>query len=194
MAHGSTICRMTRWCNAIQCGLLLDLGTGEEQRAGFPVRAGLVGDQGDEGIEHTAQQFDQLAAGYVAGAERRVDLLGDRGDAAFDDLADVIDDGAIQALLVAEIILQRRKVDVGALGEGARAGALVALGGEHLQGGAQDAQAGILAALLASRRGGPGRVAAWRRGQGRRRSGRRLGGLAHGRGLYQSIFNVNRSI
>src|SRR6185312_3910963 len=66
-------------------------------------------------------------------------------------LDDVLEDGTEQAFLAAEIILNRRQVHVGTLGELARARALVSFGRENLESRFQDAPASVLTACLGPR-------------------------------------------
>jgi len=70
----------------------------------------------------------------------------------FGALDDAVDDGAEETFLAAEVILDRGQVDVGPLGEMARARALVAFGREDLERGFEDASPRILAPRL---RAGP---------------------------------------
>jgi hypothetical protein len=69
----------------------------------------------------------------------------------FGALDDAVDDGAEEPFLAAEIVLDRGQVDVGALGQVARARSLVALGGKDLERGRENAAPRILAAGLRAR-------------------------------------------
>jgi hypothetical protein len=61
---------------------------------------------------------------------------------------DVLDDRAVEAFLVAEVILDRRQVHARALGDLPRAGAFVSMGGEEIERRFEDAPARILAPRL----------------------------------------------
>ncbi len=126
---------------------LLDLGAGEDEAAALDLRA--ARHQGDEGFEHLAQKLGQLLARWSSGVvERRPHARRHPGHVPLGVGHDVLDDRAVEAFLVAEIILDGRQVHARALGDLPGAGALVSMGGKEIERGFRDAPPRIFALRL----------------------------------------------
>jgi hypothetical protein len=86
----------------------------------------------------------------LTGCQFREYALRHRRDTRLHLLAELLDDGAVEAFLATEVVLDRGEVHTGALGERARARAFEAARGEQLERCFQDTAARVLAALVTS--------------------------------------------
>ena len=162
-------------------GIRFDLHACEELLATFAIGHAVVEDQRDHDVEHLAEQADEATARGLTARQFGAYALRDRRDAGAYFLAELLDDGAIEAFLAAEVVLDGGEIDAGAFGDRACAGAFEAAGGEQIERGLQDAAAGLFAAL----------VVAWpeaAHGGGHRRT------PFEARALYRANAIVNRSI
>ncbi len=130
----------------IQPRRLLDLGPREQQAPALEI--GAARDQRHEGFQHAAQDFEQIGRRRIRAREGCPYRRDEGREMGHDLLDDVVDGGAVAAVLAAEIILDGRQVDAGALGKMTRAGAFVALGREHFDRGFENAPPSILAARV----------------------------------------------
>ena len=108
----------------------------------------VIEDQRDHDIEHVAEQADKSPPRGLTGCQLSAYALRDRRDTGLHLLAELFDDGAVEAFLAAEVILNGREVDPRALGDRARARALEAARGEQLERCFQDTAAGLFATLV----------------------------------------------
>ena len=125
-----------------------DLHAREEFLPALAIGHAVVEDHRDHDIEHVAEQADESPARRLTACQFSAYPLRDRRDTGLHLLAELLDDGAVEAFLAAEVILDGREIDAGALGDRARAGALEAARGEQLERCFQDTAAGLFAALV----------------------------------------------
>ena len=120
----------------------------EELLPALAIGNAVIEDQRDHDIEHVAEQPDESPARGLTGCQLSAYALRDRRDTGLHLLAELFDDGAVEAFLAAEVILNGGEVDPSALGERARACALEAARSEQLESCIKDTAAGLFAALV----------------------------------------------
>src|SRR5579883_380092 len=130
----------------LQAGCVFDFSAREQQPLAFDLAAAC--DERHERLEHLAEKLEQFLPWRVLARERRAHMLRDLAHVLFGVLDDRIDDRAEQAFFTAEVILNGRQVDAGLFGELTCARAVIAFGGEHLEGCLEDAPAALFSAAL----------------------------------------------
>jgi hypothetical protein len=103
--------------------------------ATFPVGLAVVEYHRDHDVEHVAEKLDQPPARGLTARQLGAYPLRDRRDAGLHVLAELLDDRAVEAFLAAEVVLDGRQIDAGALGDRACACAVEAARREQVERG-----------------------------------------------------------
>ena len=87
----------------IECRIGLDFHSGEKFLTALAVGHIVIKNECDDYIEHVAEQIDKFAARRLAVGQFTADMLRDRCHAGVQVLAELLDNGPIQAFLAPEI-------------------------------------------------------------------------------------------